>query len=107
MSLFSTTQRAFERWFGTAKDKFLHFWGGLFTSIIFNAIMDYWGYNPAVFGTLCSSGGWAAKEYIYDKLMKKGTPEWNDWTSSNTGAIIGTLFYWIFRLLLPLTVRHQ
>ena len=102
MSLFSKTQRAFERWVGMAKDKFLHFLGGLFLSIIANAIMDYWGVNPAIFGTLCSSGFWAGKEIIYDKWMKKGTPEWDDWTSSNTGSMVGTFLYWAFRLVFPI-----
>lgn len=87
---------------GVPYDKYLHFIGGLLASIAANAAIDYADGNSAVLGTLSSSGFWAGKEIVYDKWMKKGTPDWWDWLWSTIGAIVGTAIYWAFRLIFPL-----
>lgn len=63
------------------KDKLLHFVGGTFISFPFIAIFENTGF-------LISVAIFAAKEIIYDKIMKKGTPELNDFIYSIVPAML-------------------
>ena len=65
----------------TPKDKMLHFIHG--TIISFPLIAFF-----SEIGFLVSVGIFLAKEFIYDKLMKKGTLEINDFVYSVIPAIL-------------------
>lgn len=63
------------------KDKLLHFVGGTFISFPLITLFSTTGF-------LISILIFAAKEIIYDKIMKKGTPELNDFIYSIIPAIL-------------------
>ena len=63
------------------KDKLLHFVGGTFISFPFIAVFENVGF-------LISVVIFAAKEIIYDKIMKRGTPEISDFAYSVIPAIL-------------------
>ena len=65
----------------TPRDKLLHFIYGTFISFFLIALFSEIGF-------LISIVIFLAKEIIYDKLMKKGTPEINDFVYSTIPAIL-------------------
>ena len=69
-------------------DKLLHFYYATIISFLaINTFANISSYSVYItYGVLLL--GFAAKEIVYDKLMKKGTPEFWDWFVGAMGATI-------------------
>jgi len=65
----------------TPRDKLIHFVYGTFVSFFLIALFSEIGF-------LISIAIFLGKEFIYDKLMKKGTPEINDFVYSSIPAML-------------------
>lgn len=72
-----------------AKDKWLHFLAGM---SIAPAVGVLWG---ALAGLAAAFIIGAAKELIWDLLLKKGTPEWWDFIATVAGGLIGSLLIYL------------
>jgi len=71
-----------------SKDKILHFIAGIGITLLFGIIIS------PVWGVLFGIAGGIAKELIWDKWWKKGTPELLDFLATAIGSIL------IFALML-------
>jgi hypothetical protein len=65
----------------TSRDKLIHFVYGTFISFLLIALFSEIGFFVSIFVFL-------AKELVYDKIMKKGTPEINDFIYSAIPAVL-------------------
>ena len=63
-------------------DKLLHFFAGYVIAVYASVIVSQWWII-----LLASTGIGLVKELVWDKWMKKGTPEWMDWMFTILGAI--------------------
>ena len=69
------------------QDKKLHFAISTFISIVFMGIADVLNV-PVWYGFFSVVLILAGKEIVYDKLLKKGTPEWMDFVAGLIPAVI-------------------
>lgn len=65
-----------------AKDKLLHLYGGSLIYVLFSEFLVWW-----VALLIVATVG-AGIELIYDKLMKKGTPEFLDFVYTVAGGMV-------------------
>jgi hypothetical protein len=65
----------------TPRDKMLHFMHGTIISFPLIALFSEIGFAVSIVVFL-------AKEFVYDKIMKKGTPEINDFIYSAIPAVL-------------------
>lgn len=74
-------------------DKLLHFIAGLLMAQIMCVIMNFIvnGYTSIIIGFIFSCVVCAAKEIVYDLLMKRGTPSIKDFIFGFIGALLGTI----------------
>lgn len=72
-------------WLGT--DGMAHLLASLVLCCVLAALLPLWA---AVLITIAVG---VAKELIYDKWMKKGTPQWKDIICDITGILIGCMVY--------------
>jgi len=68
-------------------DKLIHLMGCFVVCTVLSAVI------PAPFAAGVTLALGAAKELIYDGLLKKGTPEWADWWAD----VAGVLLAWVVR----------
>ena len=72
-----------------SKDKWIHFFAGNYIALFAGVFFA----NPLI-GFIMAVIAGAAKELAWDKLMKKGTPEFADFIFTAVGGGIGYLLFY-------------
>jgi uncharacterized membrane protein YeaQ/YmgE (transglycosylase-associated protein family) len=76
-------------------DKTLHVWAGMLISAL-SGLLLYWLYQTNIFyypliGVIAGNIVGFSKEFIYDKLMKKGTFSLEDILATFYGSLVGAI----------------
>lgn len=80
------------------KDKMYHLLCGEVIAVIVAALGDYW--FDTVAAVLAGIAAGFAKDYIWDKWLKKGTFDYLDIVFTGLGSVVGAAVYAIVKLLL-------
>lgn len=72
-------------------DKIKHFIAGGVIAFLIGIWYPWWGLGVAI-----AIG--AMKEEIYDRILKKGTPDVYDFFATVAGAVIGCIFSFLMRI---------
>lgn len=93
------------------RDKKLHFWAGLALAIVAGLFLYpvivwlpwkwlkfFVALGTSSLGLLTAAVGGAAKEVIWDWLLKRGQPEWLDFWATCLGGAVGSLMLILLRV---------
>lgn len=76
-------------------DYFKHIIAGFLLSALTAFVIHIWSYKLMILSAVVAFGVGVAKELIWDKWLKKGTPEWQDAFATLYGGLFASIIAYL------------